>query len=101
MRLMAYVLIVFLLVGCFEKKSEAPLSESKSENTLTVSGEWKGYDLKGEQRSCKEIPKDVMCTMQMTESDTFAQKCKEAGHQAFQCGCHDWLCSENIGFESH
>lgn len=97
MKLLLCLFFVFTFVSCFgDKKTEAP-SEVKTETAAKAeSGEFTGYDLKGEERSCGEMPKDMMCTMQMTPEDEFGIQCKEAGHTAHQCGCHDWLCSENL-----
>lgn len=101
MKLLLCSLVVFTFVGCLEDKGEAPSEVKVEAPQASEASEFTGYDLKGEKRTCKEMPKDMMCTMQMTPEDEFGMKCKEAGHTAFQCGCHDWLCSENLAAESN
>jgi hypothetical protein len=64
-----------------------------------------GFDYEGNPKSCvpMEIQKDyqhTVCTMEFSEDDQFARDCEEAGHEAVQCGCHDWLCIENPGNKS-
>lgn len=55
-----------------------------------------GFDLGGLERTCDTAPKDEMCTMVFTEAEQFAQDCRDAGFEAIQCGCHEYLCTGQI-----
>lgn len=57
--------------------------------------EFKGVDHEGKERSCKPMAGDVACTEIFTPADAYGLKCKEEGHKAIQCGCHDWICVKN------
>jgi len=50
-----------------------------------------GLDYEGNKKTCSPM-KDTMCTEIFTPSDDYGLKCKDAGHKAIQCGCHDWIC---------
>lgn len=76
------------------------LSQPFSETTPSEASEFSGFDLKGAKQRCQAIKPGQMCTMVYTEAEAFAAKCRSLGHKAFQCGCHAYLCSNKIAFES-
>lgn len=55
-----------------------------------------GFDQEGRERSCQEMLPDTACTMSFEPGDQFGADCREAGHEAIQCGCHDYICSAKL-----
>lgn len=64
-----------------------------------VSNEKKGYNIAGNPASCEPMAGDKICTEIFTEEDRFALECRKQGHEAIQCDCHQFLCSEKIDFK--
>ena len=54
-----------------------------------------GFNLNGIQDECLINEEDI-CTDILMPADEFAFECEEKGFTAGMCGCHDFLCSENI-----
>lgn len=52
----------------------------------------KGLDMNGNERSCVVAADDIICTMEYTPADQFADECVKDGGQAVACGCHDYIC---------
>lgn len=59
------------------------------------SNDFTGVDYQGNQRSCEDKYGKVNCTAMFTESDAFANECKDNGNKAVMCACHDWICVTN------
>lgn len=93
MKMVLCLSLMLMMSGCLEGNKAS--DKSASGKALAAKG-FTGFDLEGNQRSCAAMAADTMCTMEVTPSDMLALKCREAGHEAFQCGCHDWLCSEKM-----
>ena len=51
-----------------------------------------GVDIDGAPRTCSPASSDLICTSEYTQEDQFAEDCREAGFEAVQCGCHDFIC---------
>lgn len=51
-----------------------------------------GFDIDGAPRSCSPASSELICTSEYTQEDQFADDCREAGFEAVQCGCHDYIC---------
>lgn len=58
-----------------------------------------GYDRDGLFRTCDAILPQTYCTMIYGPDEVFAASCRDKGFKVFQCGCHDYLCSEPIATE--
>ena len=54
--------------------------------------EREGVDFEGNLKSCSPAKSDLICTEVFTQEDAFAVQCEKDGHEAVQCGCHDWIC---------
>ncbi len=52
-----------------------------------------GLDKDGQKRACHPLtPNEVICTLEYSEGDAYADDCRAKGGQVVQCGCHDYLC---------
>ena len=87
---MTFKIVIFLLPLIFSCSTDAFSGDTR-----------KGYDMTGKERSCKPIEATTVCTMVYTESDAYANKCRDAGFEAVQCACHDYICSGNINKEAN
>ena len=56
----------------------------------------KGFDMSGQEKSCRPISPNTICTMVFTASDEYGSKCQQAGYKATQCACHDYICSHKL-----
>lgn len=63
---------------------------------MVVQGPVKGFNSAGTEESCTPMAPGTICTMVFTSEDAFGQSCKEKGFTATQCGCHKFICSENL-----
>lgn len=54
-------------------------------------GHFQGKDYLGKTRTCAPMDQK-MCTEIFTRSDQFSVECRDQGHKAIQCDCHDWIC---------
>ena len=59
---------------------------------ICLEGSETGVDMNGNHRTCDPMPTDVACSMEFTEADQYAFDCRNSGREAFQCGCHDYIC---------
>ena len=64
----------------------------KQDNVTPTNGSFTGVDLMGNSRTCKDQQAVMICTSVFTQSDAFANKCRQNGHKAVMCKCHDWIC---------
>jgi hypothetical protein len=61
-----------------------------------------GLDKDGLKRACHPLaPDEVICTLEYTEGDAFADDCRLKGGQVIQCGCHDYLCLSIVEKQSN
>ena len=97
MRRIGFVFVVLMLAGCLESQSMSD-SKSKSHASQEKATVLSGFDIDGNSKECGKMAEDTMCTMMMTDNDYYAQECRKQGFEAFQCGCHDWICSEKIEY---
>ena len=74
------------------RNTEKPGLDSGAQNVKQFSG----YNMEGQKVSCSAPGENVACTMIYGPEEEFKARCEAAGHQAFICGCHDYLCSENL-----
>jgi hypothetical protein len=61
--------------------------------TGNVSGEKKGYDQKGTEKTCE--PPKPECPETAGGGAAFQDACTESGHKLLECGC-EWLCSGKL-----
>lgn len=71
--------------GCHSFLCEGNIKEEVIE-------EREGVDFEGNLKSCSPAKSDLICTEVFTQEDAFAVQCEKDGHEAVQCGCHDWIC---------
>jgi hypothetical protein len=85
------------------------LDQDKSKIIINFVGEMpsaaqnlhRGYDMSGKEATCPVIAtENLMCTMVFGPEDAYAAACKQAGHTAYMCGCHRYLCSQKIAFDA-
>ena len=67
--------------------------QSGSGNSADPDKIYHGYDLNGDKRSCKLMPKGTICTAVVTDADRFGKECEARGYKSYTCGCHDIICS--------
>lgn len=110
-------LVVYLATGCDAVRNVLQQNEGKNEKQTQLSTNpegvtetlppasdvndadrtlIKGFDRFGQERSCEKISPQTACTMSFEPGDQFGADCREAGHEATQCGCHDYICSAKL-----
>ena|SRR5690554_5637136 len=80
-------LSLFLALFLYSSCQEAALKREHS-----------GFNIQGRPETCAPMVENKICTEIFTEEDRYAATCRSLGHEALQCDCHKFLCSEKIEF---
>ena len=57
----------------------------------------KGFNLHGRAASCMPVTQPIPCTKDFRIGDQFRRLCVDAGATPTMCGCHNYLCSKDLG----
>ena len=97
MKFSVSILFIFLFFLSCGKTKVVSSSTVDTDNQNIIAPEvsqsgYTGVDIEGQTRTCIDQSANMMCTMEFTPSDSFANKCTENGKKAIMCACHDWIC---------
>lgn len=81
---------------CVDPATLPPPPSSSSNKQAPGAGTFTGYDIKGNHVSCTPTGQEMACTLIYGPEEEFATRCVQAGHEKFDCGCHDYLCSKPV-----
>lgn len=93
------ILLLFLTSCVLETSTTEPDS---SDDIITLPGLipiYEGFDIEGEAAECDVPLYDLVCTEEYGPDEEFRTACLKNGHEVFVCGCHQYLCSENVNEE--
>lgn len=87
--------LILGVISCDNVRDPANIDRTQSlESQFYV-----GFDMNDTLRQCQDKFEALICTEQFTDSDAFALNCEREGKFAIQCGCHDWICVEELNLE--
>jgi hypothetical protein len=76
------------------------ISYQGSTQKIVPQNVYHGFDLYGKEGDCPIKNFDnVACSEVVGPGDRYAAACKSAGHTAYMCNCHVFLCSQKISFD--
>lgn len=95
-------IIGLTLIAC--EVTEPQADNDKEGDTIRVdlpskpSNAYRGVDVDGNERECVDTESEDIfaCTSEFTRSDQFGLDCLKDNKVAISCGCHDWICVEEI-----
>ena len=82
------------IISCDSTRHPANLEVQ--ETRLLSSQNFVGVDMSASIRTCKDRFDQLTCSEEFSESDAFALDCERSGKFAIQCGCHDWICVDDL-----
>lgn len=83
------------IISCDSSRNPAHLEEQDTRPLSSQS--FVGVDMSSSLRTCRDRFDELSCSEEFTVSDAFALDCERSGKFAIQCGCHDWICVEDLG----
>lgn len=81
----------FILAGC----DEGTTPETDALIRLPASVTYQGFDINGKYTDCT-VESTNACTEVYGPDEEFMDECASRGYEVFTCGCHSYLCKENI-----
>lgn len=95
MKLFLLLLLILGVSSC--DNSRVPAADGSSR--ILEAQSYIGFDMNDNLKQCRDRFDTLNCPQEFTESDAFALNCEREGKYAIQCGCHDWICVEEMDLD--
>lgn len=85
----SYILILFLFILNLLISADVLALKGHAKDSIVT-----GLDYNGNESSCIKMAQPFYCSMEIQVGDLHGLDCRSRGFDAFQCGCHNYLCVE-------